>query len=82
MSGPCARWHVSFRGGPLDGTLLPVGERHVVHIDDPEQVASIVDAVLAEQATRPAGAEGYRWSGSRLVAAPGRELIVMVPRTT
>lgn len=80
-TAPRPRRHLSFRGGPLDGTLVPVDPRHPVVLDDPDGVWDLVAAAIGDLPEPVRGAERYRWSGRILAASPGEELIVMVPRT-
>lgn len=81
MSRPTVRRHLTFRGGPLDGTVVPVDARHRVVLDDPDQVRAWVAAAIGDLPDRVSGAERYRWSGRTLAPGPGEELIVMVPDT-
>lgn len=77
MTGSMVQWHISFRGGPLDGVLLPVDD-HDVCVDDPVKVQDLVATVLAESDEPSDRIDAYRWSGWKVTASPGHEVIVMV----
>lgn len=81
MSRPTVRRHLTFRGGPLDGTVVAVDSRHRVVLVDPDLVRVLVAAAIEDLPEPVRGAERYRWSGRTLVPGPGEELIVMVPNT-
>lgn len=78
MTESVVRWHISFRGGPLDGVLLPVEDDHDVCVDDPALVQDLVATVLAESDEPSDRIDAYRWSGLKVTASPGHEVIVMV----
>lgn len=72
------RWHVSLSGEHVDGVFLPFDDCHVVRVDDPVEVAELIQFALAELDESADGHGERSWPDVRMGTASGEQLIVRI----